>query len=111
MSREGGAGSNGSVGACRGCFSSPDWATPSERKALLDAAKIAGFAEAKVRVSLARLGDAQAVQVIAPPRRARTTSSDAWGKVHRGWRRPRTRICMLRSCSYRHDVLLSELRI
>lgn len=46
-----GAGGDGDMEneTCRkACFSSPDWASSVSRKALVDAAHIAGFAEAKV---------------------------------------------------------------
>lgn len=40
--------------ACKGCFSSPAAASPVERRAVLDAARIAGFADAKVCVLCSR---------------------------------------------------------
>ncbi|CAN0221215.1 unnamed protein product, partial [Ectocarpus sp. 13 AM-2016] len=44
----GGSGEGTSATACKGCFSSPAAASPVERRAVLDAARIAGFADAKV---------------------------------------------------------------
>ncbi|CBJ25702.1 Heat shock protein 70 [Ectocarpus siliculosus] len=44
----GGGGEGASATACKGCFSSPAAASPVERRAVLDAARIAGFADAKV---------------------------------------------------------------
>ncbi|CAM9428836.1 unnamed protein product [Ectocarpus sp. 8 AP-2014] len=44
----GGCGEGASATACKGCFSSPAVASPVERRAVLDAARIAGFADAKV---------------------------------------------------------------
>ncbi|CAN0171906.1 unnamed protein product, partial [Ectocarpus fasciculatus] len=44
----GGGGEGATATACKGCFSSPAAASPVERRAVLDAARIAGFADAKV---------------------------------------------------------------
>ncbi|CAM9498856.1 unnamed protein product, partial [Ectocarpus sp. 12 AP-2014] len=43
-----GNGEGASATACKGCFSSPAAASPVERRAVLDAARIAGFTDAKV---------------------------------------------------------------
>lgn len=47
-SGEGGKGGKAAAASCNGCFASPDCATPVARRALLDAARIAGFGEPKV---------------------------------------------------------------
>lgn len=47
-SGEGDADAKTAAVSCNGCFSSPDCATPVARRAILDAARIAGFGEPKV---------------------------------------------------------------